>query len=69
MSFDGMKNHVNIFLSTGNVSVTKVEDLPKTIQFGDYNIKLRSPSLSSSISPFPLIKYTVTNAEADKEPE
>ena len=68
MSFDG--TDINIFLSTGNVSVTKVRDLPKTIQFGDYNIKLRPPSLSPLLSsPFPSIKYTVTNAEADKELE
>lgn len=53
MSFDG--TYVNIFLSNGNVSFTNVNDLPKTIQFGDYNIELRLTSSSS-------ISYTVTNA-------
>ena len=55
MSFDG--TDVNIFLSTGGVDVTKVEDLPKTIQFGDYNINITPPPSSSSS-----ISYTVTNA-------
>jgi hypothetical protein len=55
MSFDG--TDVNIFLSTGGVNVTKVEELPKTIQFGDYNISITPPPSSSSS-----ITYTVTNA-------
>lgn len=60
ISFDG--TNVNIFLSTGNVSVTDVTDLPKTIQFGDYNIKLTLGSSSSSSSSISYISYTVTNA-------
>lgn len=55
MSFDG--TYVNIFLSNGNVSVTNKNDLPKTIQFGDYNIRITAPPSSSSP-----ITYTVTNA-------
>jgi hypothetical protein len=55
MSFDG--TDVNIFLSNGGINVTKVEELPKTIQFGDYNISITPPPSSSSS-----ITYTVTNA-------
>ena len=52
MSFDG--TDVNIFLSNGGINVTKVEELPKTIQFGDYNISITPPPSSSSS-----ISYTV----------
>lgn len=75
ISFDGTS--VNIFSSNGNVSVTDMTDLPKLIQFGDYNIELRqtsSPSSSSSSSSslsssssssISYISYTVTKAEAE----
>lgn len=64
ISFDG--TYVNIFSSNGNVSVTDVTDLPKAIQFGDYNIELTLISSSSSSSS---ISYTVKNAEAKEEAE